>query len=222
MAKECLEEHREELSEGCRSEIDGMIERRVRDFKLDSRLRTACENDIYDTCAYLGDVDSVGSYESTVINCLQDYSSEIKGDECRAQVKKYLKLAASDIRFDVPLADACYDDRKAFCGNVPPGSAAVIRCLQSMREKLTINCRATLFDEEVRFSENIDFQYPMKQACSKEIGLFCAKVPHGNARVIRCLQEHKADASFGQPCLQEVSHYEQSITKDYRLNYRLP
>ena len=23
-------------------------------------------------------------------------------------------------------------------------------------------CRATLFDEEVRFSENIDFQYPMK------------------------------------------------------------
>ena len=42
-----------------------------------------------------------------------------------------------------------------------------------------------LLSEEVRFSENIDFQYPMKQACLEEIELFCKDVPHGNARVIR-------------------------------------
>ena len=34
-------------------------------------------------------------------------------------------------------------------------------------------CRATLFDEEVRFSENIDFQFPMKEACKGEIKRFC-------------------------------------------------
>lgn len=38
---------------------------------------------------------------------------------------------------------------------------------------------------QVRFSENIDFQYPMKQACAKEMERFCKDVPHGNARVIR-------------------------------------
>jgi hypothetical protein len=71
--------------------------------------------------------------------------------------------------------------------NPPPqGSARVIRCLESQRGSLSSSCRATLFDEEVRFSENIDFQYPMKKACAKEIELFCPKVPHGNARVIRC------------------------------------
>ncbi len=64
----------------------------------------------------------------------------------------------------------------------------MIRCLQSNQGKLSVNCRATLFDEEVKFSENIDFQYPMKKACTKEMETFCAKVPHGNARVIRCLQ----------------------------------
>jgi len=48
-----------------------MIERRVRDFRLDSRLRAACESDIFNTCAYLGDSDTVDSYDSTVINCLQ-------------------------------------------------------------------------------------------------------------------------------------------------------
>jgi hypothetical protein len=53
---------------------------------------------------------------------------------------------------------------------------------------LTSSCRATLFDEEVRFSENIDFNYPMKRACEREVARFCKDVPHGNARTIRCLQ----------------------------------
>ncbi len=68
------------------------------------------------------------------------------------------------------------------------GSARVIRCLTNNRDNLSPVCRATLFDEEVRFSENIDFQYPMKSACTKEIQRFCKDIPHGNARVIRCLQ----------------------------------
>lgn len=35
-------------------EIEGMIERRVHDFRLDSRLRTHCEADIYSMCAFFG------------------------------------------------------------------------------------------------------------------------------------------------------------------------
>ena len=38
------------------------------------------------------------------------------------QVKKYVVLASQDIRFDVPLAEACYEDRQKFCANVPPVS----------------------------------------------------------------------------------------------------
>lgn len=41
-----------------------------------------------------------------------------------------MEYASSDIRFDVPLAEACSEDRQEFCANVPPGSARVIRCLQ--------------------------------------------------------------------------------------------
>ena len=52
--KDCLEEKRDELSTACKEEVDSMIERRVRDFRLDSRLRTACENEIFNMCAYFG------------------------------------------------------------------------------------------------------------------------------------------------------------------------
>lgn len=38
---------------------------------------------------------------------------------------------------------------------------------------------------QVRFSENIDFQYPMKEACQVELAKYCKDVPHGNARAIR-------------------------------------
>lgn len=68
------------------------------------------------------------------------------------------------------------------------GSARVIRCLQNQRDKLSSVCRSTLMSEEVKFSENIDFQYPMKQACAREVEQFCDVVPHGGGRVIRCLQ----------------------------------
>ncbi len=47
--KDCLEAHRHDdaFSDECRTEVDAMIESRVRDFRLDSRLRTTCESDIY-------------------------------------------------------------------------------------------------------------------------------------------------------------------------------
>jgi Golgi apparatus protein 1 len=265
-AKVCLEEQRSDLSSGCRAEIDAAIERRVRDFRLDSRLKAACESDIFDTvrarecadgapcllghsvkdkhitnqpssyktyqkptskqCAYIGDSGGAadadeGAPDGAVVTCLQDYASELRSDECRALVQRYMALAAEDIRFNAPLAHACAADRDKLCSAVPPGSAQVIRCLQSKREQLSVACRATLFDEEVKFSENIDFQFPMKKACAKELQAYCSKVPHGNARAIRCLQDHKSADGFGAACRAEVERFEASAAHDYRLNFRL-
>ena len=54
-----------------------------------------------------------------VYGCLQDFAAEIVSDECRKQVQKYMELAAQDVRFDVPLARDCADDRQRYCANVP-------------------------------------------------------------------------------------------------------
>ena len=70
-------------------------------------------------------------------------------------------------------------------GACPQGSARVIRCLQESREELSYECRATLFDAEVRMAEDIDFKYPMKRACTSELSTFCKGIPHGDARLIR-------------------------------------
>eukprot|EP00775_Hariotina_reticulata_P012795 gene12795-12923_t len=217
-ARSCLIGHRNDkgFTAQCRVELEKMIQARVQDFRVDTRLRKVCKSAL-DACA----ADGFDEDEMNLPNCLQDAVMFIPNGPCKERLHEYQALAAQDIRFNVPLAEACSVDRQTHCANVPPGSARVIRCLQSKRENLSSLCRAQLFDEEVNFSENIDFQYPMKQACLKEIDKFCSNVPHGNARVIRCLQDSKNQKEFGKACRKEVADYEHKSSQDYRLNFRL-
>jgi hypothetical protein len=70
--------------------------------------------------------------------CLQDNLAQglIPDGPCKNMVYEYQQLAAQDIRFDVPLADACHDDRSKLCGNVPPVRSATA---------VTLNLRAAAF-----------------------------------------------------------------------------
>jgi hypothetical protein len=56
LAKECLEDHRGDLgfSSECKQELEEMIERRARDFRIDSRLKRVCEEDILGMCGMFG------------------------------------------------------------------------------------------------------------------------------------------------------------------------
>lgn len=133
-AKECLEEHRldEGFSEDCRKEIERTIELRVGDFRLDPVMRQHCAKDVESLCAYQKETLDTGTdLDARVVLCLQDFRDEIEDVACQKRVRRYIELASEDIRFNVPLAEACYDDRVQLCNNVAPGSARVIRCLQS-------------------------------------------------------------------------------------------
>ena len=65
-------------------------------------------------------------------------------------------------------------------------------------------------------AEDIDFKYPMKQACSAEILQFCGDIPRGHAHVIRCLQDHIDDEGMGSECHEEVQNDEVRSSQDYR------
>lgn len=65
-------------------------------------------------------------------------------------------------------------------------------------------------------AEDIDFQFPMKKACANDIPRFCAKVPPGHARVIRCLQENLEQPNMSEECKTEVQKHEARSGEDYR------
>ncbi len=222
--KDCLEDHKDEagFSAGCRTEFESMMARRATDFRLDAQLRELCAADIDAVCGYEKDsLDSVAGHDGRVVECLQDYKAELKSAACRDRVHVLTERAAADIRMDRPLADACAADAQRLCADVEPGGARVLRCLQDHEDKLAYECRATLFDQEVRLAEDIDFQVPMKKACSKEIAELCAGVEPGGARVIQCLVQHDEEASVGADCRAEVKRFEIRAGTDYRLQHRL-
>ena len=84
------------------------------------------------------------------------------------------------------------------------------------RSDLSYECKATLFDQEVRMAENIDFQFPMKKSCGGDIGRFCKDVQHGHAKTIRCLQDNLADPAMSVTCRTEVEKHVQHAAQDYR------
>lgn len=90
------------------------------------------------------------------------------------------------------------------------------RIVYCRREDLSYECRATLFDQEVNMSENIDFQFPMKKACNAAITSFCKDLPHGHARVIRCLQENVENSAMPKECKDQVQEYTTKAASDYR------
>ena len=70
-------------------------------------------------------MENVESFDALVIQCLQDFRDELMVPACKTQVKKLNERASQDIRFDEPLADACYEDRARLCQGVQPVSALV-------------------------------------------------------------------------------------------------
>ncbi|KAG2435442.1 hypothetical protein HYH02_011942 [Chlamydomonas schloesseri] len=222
--QECLEDNIDEsgFSAECKTELENVIAKRVSDFRLDTALREACEDDLKDTCGTsLKDMDEDDKVKKTALNCLQQYREELKSDKCKAEIHRRLTRAARDIRFDEVLASSCMEDRNRFCSDVQPGSARVIRCLQDNRNNLDQKCAAALFDHEVKMAEDIDFKFPMKRACAWEISSFCKEIPHGHARIVRCLEDHIDNTDMSKECKDEVMKDMNRMAQDYRLNWRL-
>ncbi len=80
-----------------------------------------CKDDIISMCSF-EPLEDIETFDLNVINCLQDYKSEIRTPQCKERVKHYVALSASNIKFNHPLAEACSEDRKQFCAGVPPVS----------------------------------------------------------------------------------------------------
>lgn len=213
----------------CKQELDGLAARRATDFRLDPALRTACAADADALCGWeLDEVTDRGppdpaldAGDAPVIACLQDFREELTVPACTAAVRASIARASSDIRADPPFATACAADRAKLCGSVPPGSAAVIRCLAAARTSLDPACGAMLFDTEVRMAESLDFQAPLRAACGAEA--VCAGVPHTKGAAIRCLQDEllAGGTRLSVGCKAAVAAHTSAAAVDYRLNFRL-
>ena len=116
---------------------------------------------------------------------------------CEEQVHKVMTRASSNIRFNMPLASACADDRELHCSDVQPvwlpakpstnSNSRPISCLCVMAlECRSYQTRASRCDAST-VSHDRTLAGPAMAA-----GLSCpTRLLQGSARVIRCLQDNR-------------------------------
>jgi Cysteine rich repeat len=105
----------------CRDEIEKMMEDRSQDYRLDPALRKDCQKEIETMCGFQAtSLTALKSEESYVVECLQDFVSEIENPACEAAVARTISRGSDDIRFAVVIAKACKEDRDKFCKTVLP------------------------------------------------------------------------------------------------------
>ena len=81
---------------------------------------------------------------------------------------------------------------------------------------------AELEEKEQRLkASDIELKPGMLNACKGAISNFCEHVEHGNARVIRCLQDHKNDPSMPEQCRKQVVGFQLDQSQDTHLRFRL-
>ena len=100
--------------------------------------------------------------------------------------------------------DPCAGDIARFCQNINPG-APTIQCLESHESELTDACRnyeARMHGRRGEINERVQQQNMFRQACGKDMALFCANADPANGGVMDCLKKHEKELSL--PCSERL------------------
>lgn len=147
--------------------------------------KDACKADMEKFCK------DVTPGEGRLKFCLKAYEDKVSA-ECREQMGK----AGEKIREKMQEGkEACKADVEKFCKDVEPGKGGVVQCLKKHEGELSEACgkfHAKMAEHHRGMKEGLNKK---KEACRGDVEKFCKGVEPGEGRLIKCLQEHKAELS---------------------------
>ncbi|GBF91163.1 2-C-methyl-D-erythritol 2,4-cyclodiphosphate synthase [Raphidocelis subcapitata] len=177
----------------------------------------------------------VDAGEGQLAECISDLISEAEGeqesgspaeavpDACQGAVYDYYIKRSKNINANLPLAKACKEDALRHCNKTwffGAGEGQIIACLIETKDAVSPDCRGQVFKAQRAAAADYRADPLLAEFCAGDAERLCPDVKPGGGRKQACL-ENKGRKDFGQPCLTEVTQYEQTASSDYRLNYRL-
>ncbi|KXZ44222.1 hypothetical protein GPECTOR_71g583 [Gonium pectorale] len=165
----CLRDNRANITgEACRRQVLRLLGLVVEDHRLDARMQQACTSDIQKFCG------GVEEGDGQVHACLRR-SADHLSPECRAAEEEVERLEHEDVRLNPKLMRECPLAISTFCGDVPPGAARVIRCLQSNMHKghFPPSCRAALTQLTDRAAVKYSLNFRLRQECEEDAQVLC-------------------------------------------------
>ncbi|KAF5829593.1 hypothetical protein DUNSADRAFT_15858 [Dunaliella salina] len=214
----CLERELDntDMSKECKAEVEAVMSVQAKDFRLDTRLKGACEQDINALCAHVCNAAPGQVCGGSVLHCLQENQEKISSQTCQDEVFYFQLMEVKDFRNDVILAQACRQDVETFCKNIEPGDGRVHICLRQNKDQLSEPCRV----EETKLAaieySDIRLATKLNKLCSEEKAVYCKEVKSGRGRMIKCLLDHMAEPDFGAECKEELQKRDEAMKSDIR------
>eukprot|EP00892_Ulva_mutabilis_P008395 jgi/Ulvmu1/5928/UM026_0050.1 len=218
----CLRDNLAGLSPDCAMELFRQEIENSDDIRLSLRLYKACQADKKRFC------DDISYGASRIKDCLEEHRLEPKfSSECRVEIDNMMRRRAGHYELDPELTRACAIDINKTCSYPAPDghngendvhSGRVSMCLMDHHEDLQVQeCRDAVHRVLKRASQDIRFDEKLAQACKEDKKEHCSDVDPGSARVIRCLQDSRAELS--ETCRPVLFDYERTLAEDIDFQY---
>ena len=140
-----------------------MMQERATDFRLDSTLRDACEEDIKDTCGW-----------REVRHCI---NSPAAASPCLAQTLPCWAVSCACIGPSIlpPVAHKSVVENRSRLQDLGDDESQIVSCLQDFRDTLwSKQCREEVHKVMARASEDIRFNQMLADDCYNDRAKFCS------------------------------------------------
>ncbi|XP_068621260.1 Golgi apparatus protein 1 [Battus philenor] len=223
----CLQNKIKDLSPKCKEVVTNFTETQSGHIELNAIVSSYCRIPIEKLCTseLKGKKD-----EDDVLDCLIAHKNdaEVKANnKCRVAIEHEQLISLKNYRFTRKFKNACKSYVVRFCPKAQTKSQ-VVTCLSEIvrndtitRRKHTIfkDCRQQLRSQLFQQKENIDLDPDLKDACAKDLQMFCPTVPHGESAALECLQTAKGKLSEG--CRKAIFVVRKQEFTDNAIDYHL-
>ncbi|XP_049872033.1 Golgi apparatus protein 1 isoform X2 [Pectinophora gossypiella] len=223
----CLQNKIKDLSPKCKEVVTNFTETQSGHIELNAVVNINCRVSIERLCS--SELKSKKD-EDDVMECLISHKNdpEIKANpKCRAAIEHEQLISLKNYRFTRKFKNACKSYVVRYCPKAQ-NKSQVVACLSEIvrndtitRKKHTIfkDCRQQLRSQLFQQKENIDLDPELKEACQKDLLIYCDKVPNAEAAALECLQTASGKLSDG--CRRAIFVVKKQEFIDNAVDYHL-
>lgn len=91
--------------------------------------------------------------------------------------------------------EGCEQELTTYCSQVTPGQGRGLACLYAYSDKLSGKCEYALYDAAVQLERAVAALTYVASECMGDLKQFCSRVPAGEGRLLKCIEDHYAEVS---------------------------
>lgn len=215
----------DEMSVSCAQSLQQFSLLAAEDIRFNPQLFRACRTPVMRFCPDARERIVANTFNHGALRtCLKEHVDDIQLPPCRAQVDKMITFMQEHIEEDVTTLDACTDDVKRFCADVPDEEGQVHECLRQHMKELSPECRDAEHSGAVIEAEHVALNPRLRKACRKELKTVCVDVD--DEEKMACLVSKSVDTSesateFTTRCQSALAKEIVIESKDIHLNPEL-